>query len=192
MQSDTSSWVLLAHLLRPQGRKGELLAELLTDFPDRLVGRKGVFLMSPGSQKEARPIEILSAWLPVGKNRGRVVLQLGGIATISDAESVAGLDVVVSEEDRLPLEDESIYISDLIGCEIFDGEVLVGKVTEVNFPADPDGTRISDAAPLLVVQGTLQNEILIPFVNAFVRRMDLPGRKLVMSLPAGLVEINEG
>lgn len=192
MQSDTSSWVLLAHLLRPQGRKGELLAEMLTDFPDRLAGRKGVFLVSPGSQKEARPIEILSAWLPVGKNRGRIVLQLAGIETISDAESVAGFDVVVSEEDRLPLEDESVYISDLVGCDVFDQAVLVGTVTEVNFPAGPDGTRISDAAPLLVVQGARQNEILIPFVKAFVRQMDLPGRKLVMSLPAGLVEVNEG
>jgi len=48
MDSEISSWIVLAHLIRPQGRKGELLAELLTDFPDRFVGREDLFLAPPG------------------------------------------------------------------------------------------------------------------------------------------------
>ena len=81
MQENFSSWVVLAHLLRPQGRKGELLAELLTDFPERLAGRKGLYLAPPNASDslEPRPAEVLSTWLPVGRNRGRVVLQLAGI-----------------------------------------------------------------------------------------------------------------
>ncbi|HMG01873.1 MAG TPA: ribosome maturation factor RimM [Edaphobacter sp.] len=194
MQSDSSTWVVLARLLRPQGRRGELLAELLTDFPERLAGRQDLFLTAPGSTEDlsaARRIEITSSWLPVGKNKGRVVLHLAGIDTISQAEQVAGLDVVVSDDRRTPLEDDdSVYISDLVGCTLFDGADAVGQVSEVQFPSALDGIRVPDAAPLLVVTTGDGEEVLIPFAKAFVKSLDLPDRRIVMSLPVGLVDIN--
>ena len=192
MQENPSPWVVLAHLLRPQGRKGELLAELLTDFPERLSGRKGLYLVLPeaAADQEPRPIEVLSAWLPVGRNRGRVVLQFAGIESISSAETLAGLDLVVREDDRLPLEEGSVYVSDLVECYLFDNSVPVGVVTEVQFPIDSEGARISSAAPLLVVESEDKAEILVPFANDFIQQIDLPGRKLIMSLPAGLIDVN--
>jgi 16S rRNA processing protein RimM len=192
MQENLSSWVVVAHLLRPQGRKGEMLAELLTDFPERLAGRKGLYLSppeAPGSQ-EPRPVEVLSAWLPVGRNRGRIVLQFAGIESISAAETIAGLNLVVHEEDRIPIEEDSAYISDLVGCNLLDNSVPIGMVTDVQFPTAPDGTRLASAAPLVVVQAVDHSEILIPFVKAFIRQIDLPGRKLIMNLPAGLIDVN--
>ena len=57
MMTSSSPWIVLAHLLRPQGRKGELLAELLTDFPERFKEQKRVFLAKPdfvGEAAEAR------------------------------------------------------------------------------------------------------------------------------------------
>ncbi|HEY2038835.1 MAG TPA: ribosome maturation factor RimM [Edaphobacter sp.] len=193
MQSESSLWVVLARLIRPQGRKGELLAELFTDFPDRLVGRQGLFLVprdSVADPSTARPVAIISSWLPVGKNRGRVVLQLAGVDTISQAEEIAGLDVVVQDKDRISLEDGSVYVSDLIGCNLFDGADPVGQVTDVQFPSATDGTHLSNAAPLLTVLREDGNEVLVPFVQAFVRSLDLTDRRLVMSLPIGLIDIN--
>src|ERR1700742_4392794 len=114
MTQSTSAWIVLAHLLRPQGRKGEVLAELFTDFPERFEDQRRIFLAAPGfsgEPAEARSAEVMAFWLPVGKNEGRVVLQFAGIDTISDAESIAGLDVLVPLEDRLLLQDESVYIS---------------------------------------------------------------------------------
>ena len=193
MQPESSPWVVLARLVRPQGRKGELLAELLTDFPNQLAGRQGLFLMPRNSTTDrsaAKPVEITSAWLPVGKNKGRVVLHLAGIDDISQAEEIAGFDVVVPDSDRMPLEDGSVYISDLIGCNLFDGASAIGEVTDVQFPSTADGARLTDAAPLLEVRKEDGSEVLVPFVQAFVKTLDLSGRRLVMSLPAGLVEIN--
>ena len=193
MQSESSSWVVLARMLRPQGRKGELLAELLTDFPDRLVGRPGLLLIprsTAGDASAARRAEIVSSWLPIGKNKGRVVLRFSGVDTISQAEEIAGFDLVVQNTDRIPLEDGSVYISDLIGCNLFDNAELVGQVTDVQFPSSVDGTRIPDAAPLLAVRREDGSESLVPFVKAFVKNLDLPGRRLDMSLPAGLIDIN--
>src|ERR1700760_4317228 len=124
MTQNASAWLVLAHLLRPQGRKGELLAELSTDFPERFEDRRRVFLAAPGfdgSPADARSVEVVGFWLPVGKNEGRIVLQFAGIETISAAETIAGLDVLIPREERLPLEDESVYISELIGCTVYDG-----------------------------------------------------------------------
>jgi 16S rRNA processing protein RimM len=193
MDSDTSSWIVLAHLVRPQGRKGELLAELLTDFPDRFVGREDLFLAKPGfegSPAEARRVDVTSSWLPVGKNQGRVVLQFSGIETISDAETIAGLDLLVPRERRAQLDEESVYISDLVDCIVFDGETQVGTVIDVQFSSATDGSRLAEAAPLLVVQSDDGSEILVPFVKAFLKSLDVPAKRIVMNLPAGLADVN--
>ena len=194
MTQSTPAWIVLAHLLRPQGRKGEVLAELFTDFPERFEDQKRVFLALPGfagEEAEARPAEVVAFWLPVGKNEGRVVLQFAGIDTISDAESIAGQDVLVPREERLPLEDESVYISELIGCTVYDGSLRVGVVEDVQFAMSADGARrLDDAAPLLAVRSSEGDEILIPFAKAFLVAVDTEARRIDMTLPEGLIEVN--
>jgi 16S rRNA processing protein RimM len=194
MTQSTPAWIVLAHLLRPQGRKGEVLAELFTDFPERFEEQKRVFLAAPGfagEEAEARPAEVVAFWLPLGKNEGRVVLQFAGIDTISDAESIAGQDVLVPREERLRLDDESVYISELIGCTVFDGQLTVGVVEDVQFAMTADGgRRLDDAAPLLVVRSLEADEILLPFAKAFLVRVDTEAKRIDMTLPEGLVEVN--
>jgi 16S rRNA processing protein RimM len=194
MTQSTPAWIVLAHLLRPQGRKGEVLAELFTDFPERFEDQRRVFLAAPGfdgDEAEARSAEIVAFWLPVGKNEGRVVLRFAGIDTISDAESIAGLDVLVPREERLPLDDESVYISELVGCTVYDGPTPVGVVEDVQFAMTADGgRRLDDAAPLLAVTSPDGDEILIPFAKAFLVAVNTDAKRIEMTLPEGLVEIN--
>jgi 16S rRNA processing protein RimM len=194
MTQSTPAWIVLAHLLRPQGRKGEVLAELFTDFPERFEGERRVFLAAPGfngEEAEARSADVVAFWLPVGKNEGRVVLQFAGIDTISDAESIAGLDVLVPHEERLPLDDESVYISELVGCTVFDGPTPVGVVEDVQFAMTADGgRRLDDAAPLLAVTSPDGDEILIPFAKAFLVAVNTEAKRIEMTLPKGLVEVN--
>jgi 16S rRNA processing protein RimM len=193
MKSDSSIWVILAHLLRPQGRKGEVLADLFTDFPERFAGREELFLVPSGftgDRSIARRVDITSSWLPTGKNKGRVVLQFAGIDTISAAEAVSGFDLAIPDDRRMPLDEKSTYISDLVGCTLLDDAVPVGKISDVQFPASSEGARLAEAAPLLTVLAKDGSEILVPYVKAFVRNLDLTARRLVMSLPIGLVEVN--
>ncbi|MEO6806962.1 MAG: ribosome maturation factor RimM [Edaphobacter sp.] len=194
MTQSTSSWIVLAHLLRPQGRKGEVLAELFTDFPERFESQRRVYLAAPGFDGEAddaRAAEVIAFWLPVGKNQGRIVLHFAGTDSISDAESVAGLDVVVPREERLRLDDESVYISELIGCTVHDGASTVGVVEDVQFAMSADGARrLDEAAPLLTVRSPDGDEVLIPFAKSFLVSVDTEAKRIEMTLPAGLVEIN--
>jgi 16S rRNA processing protein RimM len=194
MTRSAPAWVVLAHLLRPQGRKGEVLAELFTDFPERFEDQRRVFLAAPGfdgEETEARSAEVVAFWLPVGKNEGRVVLQFAGIDTISDAESIAGQDVVVPREERLRLDDDSVYVSEMIGCTVYDGALPVGVVEEVQFAMTADGgRRLEDAAPLLAVRSPEGDEILIPFAKAFLVAVDTGAKRVEMTLPEGLIEVN--
>jgi 16S rRNA processing protein RimM len=194
MTQSTPSWTVLAHLLRPQGRKGEVLAELFTDFPERFEDHDRVFLAKPdfdGAESEARATEVESFWLPVGRNQGRVVFKFAGIETISDAETITNLDVIIPREERLALDNESVYISELIGCTVYDGPLPIGVVEDVQFAMTADGARrIEDAAPLLAVTSVDGDEILIPYAKAFLVSVDTEAKRIEMKLPEGLVEIN--
>ena len=188
-------WISLAHLLRPQGRKGEVLAELLTDFPEGLVGRVNLYLAREGFAGDAdaaRTCRILESWMPKGRNEGRIVLALEGVETIEAAEALAGYDLMVEAEHRVSLDDGAAYISDLVGCSVFDGERLVGVVDDVEFPTTADGRRrLEDASPLLVV--TLSGdggEAMIPFTTSFLRVIDAEAKTIHMDLPPGLLDLS--
>lgn len=198
-QNPSNQWVVLAQLLRPQGRKGEILAELLTDFPERFTPSKRVFLAPTGfsgPESAARLANVAAYWLPVGRNQGRIVLHFKGTDSIEDAERLSGLDVIVPTSERLKLEDDSNYVSDLIGCTVFDHSnsirpVSVGMVTEVLFATTTDGLRrLDEAAPLLAIQTDDGEEVLIPFVKAFILSLDPQEKRIEMSLPSGLIEVN--
>jgi 16S rRNA processing protein RimM len=194
--SDASKWVVLAHLLRPQGRKGELLAELHTDFPERFKDSRRIFLAAldfNGTSAEAKEAEVSDFWLPVGKNQGRVVLKLAGIDSISAAEGLGVLDVIVPLEERVPLDDEANYISDLVGCTVFDGTRAVGVIEDVQFATTADGLRrLEEAAPMLVVMSPEGDEVLVPFAKDFLVRVSTGERRVEMVLPVGLLDVNRG
>jgi 16S rRNA processing protein RimM len=203
MQSmdSTSQWIVLAHILRPQGRKGEVLAELYTDFPDRFVQHPSVWLATPGFDGSAalplpaagqpQAVEVAAHWLPLGKNAGRIVLHFAGVHTIEQAEKLSGKEVVVPRTERLPLDPGAAYISDLVGCTVYDGDRPLGIVDDVQFPTTPDGVRrLEDAAPLLSILSPEGDELLVPFASAYLLELNVAAQSIRMELPEGLADIN--
>ena len=197
-----SQWIVLARILRPQGRRGEVLADLSTDFPERFAQHPAVWLAPAGFADDTLPASARAAslepatidahWLPIGRNAGRIVLHFAGIDSIDKAEQLAGKEVLIPLAERMPLDPGAAYISDLVGCTVFDRDTTLGVVESVEFPTTPDGTRrLEDAAPLLSVTSDAGEEILIPFANAYLVEMDLPGKTIRMSLPDGLAELNQ-
>lgn len=171
-------WVILARLVRPQGRIGEVLADILTDFPERFAQRKRLFLVSSEISREpVREVTLERHWL----HKGRVVLKFAGVDSISDAEALRGLLVAVPVRERAELTDGSVYIGDLIGCGVFD----VNAAKPVGVVADVDRE-----AGLLEVKTPGGEEALVPFAKAYLVRMDVAGKRIEMRLPEGLLDIN--
>lgn len=192
------AFVALARLLRPQGRRGELLADLLTDFPEQLGNPAGVYLVAASAAAPAASATrtlVESQWLPTGKNAGRIVVKLAGCDSIDDAERLAHMQLMVPATERPTLDADTFYVSDLIGSTLYNDESPIGEVVDVEFATTPDGkTRLPDAAPLLCVRlpaDTPETDpILIPFVRAQLLSVDTAARRIVMQIPPGLLDPN--
>ena len=189
-----SDWVLLARVVRPQGRMGEVLCELHTDFPERFADRTAVYLQRE-SPESAEPRTLESHWLPTGRSAGRVVLKFKGVDTIKEAEALIGAEVVLPASERVPLGAGEFYISDLRGCVLVntaggDGPDELGTIADVHFATDSSGQKLQDAAPVLVVNRPNGDEVLVPFANEFLENPDLANRRIEMRLPHGLVDVN--
>ncbi len=182
-------WVSLARIRRPQGRKGEVLAEVLTDFPEKFAERRRLWLLLPqntehGTERGAAPreVELVAHWL----HKGGVVLHFAGVDSISAAEALAGMIVAIPRAERAALAEDEAYIGDLIGCALVDvargAPAPVGEIEGVDRTAGP--------VALLVVRGGAGGEILIPFARSYLRRIDLEAKRVEMALPEGLVDLN--
>lgn len=185
----SESWAWVARIRRPQGRKGEVFADLLTDFPEKFAERRDLWLLADhaGSRVQATApvaVELKGHWL----HKGGVVLHFAGIESISQAEELKGRIVAVPAAERASLGEGEAYISDLIGCAVVDlagGEpVVLGTIEDVDRTAGP--------TPLLVVRGRRAGEMLIPFAKSYLLGIDLQDRRVDMRLPRGLAELNEG
>lgn len=178
-------WVWLARIRHTQGRKGEVFADILTDFPDKFAERKRLWLLgdsAAGSAALPREVELIAHW----PHKGGIVLHFAGVDSISAAETLKGLIVGLPRSERAALAEDEVYTGDLIGCALIDvagvEPVIVGEIEGVDRTAGP--------VALLVVRGAA-GEVLIPFAKSFLRMIDLKARRVEMALPEGLVDLNK-
>jgi 16S rRNA processing protein RimM len=190
----------MARILRARGNKGEVAAEILTDFPERLTKLQQVFVGLIEGKSEPRRVALKSCWLSQN-HRGQAVFHFEGVNSISEAEKFRGLDVLLPFEQRVQLAAGQYFVSDLIGCSVFESSAsapvvasspcslaeapaLLGTVRDVQFP----GEELS-GTPLLEVD-TSDGEILIPLAEDICTKIDIVARRIDVVLPEGLRNLN--
>jgi len=174
--SDAGDWITLALVIKTQGRRGEVAVEVHSDVPDRF--QRGMKLWALGKSGDRREVVVEDLW----PHKNLLVLKCEGVETISDAEALKGAELQVPRGERAELEPGWTYLSDLIGCSVFDGEREVGKIADVTFGAGE--------APLLVVKGAAKMPYEIPFAEAYLERIDIERKQVRMRLPEGMLEVN--
>lgn len=174
-EDQSAEYVTIARVTKTQGRKGEVAAVLLTDFPERFAERKRLFLLSEDGRSR-REMELEDFW----PHKGGVVLKFRGVDSISQAEELAACEVQIPRAERAQLEEGSVYVSDLIGCTVTDGGREIGRIEDVQFGAGE--------APLLVIRGA--KEYLVPFAEAYIVNADPANKRLEMKLPEGMLELD--
>src|ERR1700689_2997926 len=148
----------LARVLKVQGRHGEVAVEPLSHVPDRF--RVGLKLLALGKDGARRELQVEELW----PHKARLVLKFVGVDSISDAEALVGSELQVPRGERAQLEPGWAYVSDLVGCLVFDHDREVGLVEDVQF-----GTG---EAPLLIVKAGVK-EHQIPYAEAYLQSVDL-------------------
>jgi len=169
-------FITLALVIKTQGRRGEVAVELHTDIPDRF--QEGMRLWALLKTGERREVEVEDLW----PHKGFLVLKFAGIETISDAETLVGAELQLPRSERAQLEPGWTYLSDLIGCTVFDGEREIGPIEDVQFGAGE--------APLLIVPGGAKLPYETPFAEAYLEKVDLERKQVRMRLPEGLLDVN--
>ena len=161
--------VTIGVVVKPQGRKGEVLVAPLSDRPQRFPSLRRVYVPAPDGA--ARAVEVTDCW----PQKGRFVLKLDGVDSIDEAERHRGVELRIGEEELEALPAGSYYHHQLKGLKVEDPEGRpLGTAADV--------LETGGEARVLVVSGA-GGELLIPLAESFIRRVDLEGGRLVAVLP---------
>ena len=190
----------MARILRPRGNKGEVVAELLTDFSERFSTLQTIYLRKNDDEPQA--VALQHCWAD-RNHPGMGIFHLSGCAHISDAEQWRGYDILLPLDERVRLPAGQYFVTDLIGCTVFElpaspaklsspacgmeeAPRVLGTVSDVFFT----GETVA-GTPILQVQ-TAAGEFLLPLAEDICSRIDVVERRIEVRLPEGLRDINRG
>ena len=169
-----SELVVIARAIKPRGLRGEIVAELLTDFPDRFEELEELIVVSPGGERTIKRLE--DYWF----QKDRVVLKLAGYDDVDSAKELVGFEFAVPESERVPLPADHFYDWELEGCTVKVGAESIGTVKSVLKTGGPE---------ILVVIDDSGKERLIPLADAIVVAVDAAGKTIVIDPPEGLLDL---
>jgi len=165
--------VAVAKIVRTRGLKGEVVAEILTDFPERFADLDVVTAVRPGGDRSELKIE--RSWF----QNGRVILKFAGYDSIESGDTLRDVEICIPESDAVQLDEGEYFDWQLAGCrvETVDG-LQLGEVREL---MRTGGTE------LLVVDGETK-EHLIPFANSICVEVDVENKLIRVDAPEGLLD----
>ncbi|WP_296647817.1 ribosome maturation factor RimM [Thiobacillus sp. 63-78] len=159
--NQSSDWVVMGRIAAPFGIKGWVKVQPYSEDPDALMDFESWRVGRDGQQRHYS----VEAVQDHGK---ALVAKLAGIDDRDTAYALRGQEISVAKSALPPPGENEFYWSDLIGLKVVNREgVELGTV---------DSLMESGANDLLVVKGT--REHLIPFVAAFVGKVDQTGRTI--------------
>lgn len=166
--------IVVARAVRTRGLKGEIVAELLTDFPARFEQVSTIFAISSA---ETKPLELENHWF----QNDRIILKFAGYDDSESAKSLVGFDFALPEAERMKLSENEYYDWELEGCSVVikDGPTL-GVVR---------GVLRTGGVELLAVEDESAHEHLVPMVESFVIKIDISRREILIDPPEGLLEL---
>lgn len=169
-----SELVVVARAVKARGLKGEIVAQLLTDFPDRFADVEELILVSPSGERTTKRLE--DYWF----QNDRVVLKMAGYDDVDAAKELIGFEFAVPESERVPLPAGHYYDWELEGCTVRVGDESIGTV---------DSVLKTGGAEILVVTDHRGKERLIPLADSIVLKVDIAGKTVVIDPPEGLLDL---
>lgn len=170
----------VGRILRPHGIRGELRVYPYTRTADELVAQcpEQIWVWSPKTEPAPMHVESLAA------HQNVVLLALAEVETREDAERLRDTFLCIRAEDRWDLQENEYYIDDLAGLELRDADTgrVLGQVIRVAEGAAHDHLEVR--IPGLV------KPAMVPFVRAFVVKVDIANGCIEARLPEGLLDLD--
>jgi 16S rRNA processing protein RimM len=175
-QESADRLVAVARAVKTRGLNGEIVADLLTDFPARFDVITRLFAVAPDGKRTV--VELESYWF----HQARVVLKLAGYDSIESASALIGHEFAVSESDRVILPEGHFY-----NWELQNFVVETVKGTPIGHVRGV--MRVGEGVEMLVVENDKKHEHLIPMVQSIVVDIDVARRRIRIDPPEGLLEL---
>ncbi len=173
-RAEAPDLISIARIARPHGIRGEVVADILTDFPARFETLEEVLAV--------RGKEIIGS-LKIEKSRfhqDRLLLKFVGYDEPNKADELRGVSLVISPDELVELPENEYFIFDLVGCEVFTlDQQIIGVVVKV---------EDFGAAPLLVVKQD-DREMMIPMTHEICPEIDTAAKRIVVNPPVGLLDL---
>ena len=169
--------VVVGRIGRAHGIRGDVAVEVRTDEPERRFLPGATLLTDP---HDAGPLVLQRARM----HSGRMLAHFEQVEDRSAAERLRGVLLFIDADPReSPPDPDEFYDREVVGLQVVDAERgLIGEVTEVVHLPGQD---------LLAVRGEAGATVLVPFVAAFVKVVDVANGRVEVDLPHGLLELGE-
>lgn len=165
-------YIEIGQIVNTNGLKGVVKVNPFTDDIGKFEDLKYVYIQLKNELKKVK-IE------QVRYNKNQVLLKLEGIDSIEEAEKYRNFYLKTEKESQEDLGEDTYYIVDLIGIDVYsDKNEYLGKIEDV-FP-----TGSND---VYVVKDNLGKQILIPAIADVVKEVDLKNKKMIINLIPGLI-----
>jgi len=153
--------MIIAKILKPQGIKGEVKAELYIEDLKNFKNIKSVYI--EGAQFTIRNYSFRDGFLYLGFNE---------VTSRNDAENLRDKKISVEKDELLPLDEGKYYVDDLIGCKIIDEDRNeIGKIRDISNYGATDILTIRDGS----------EEILCPFLNDVFVSVNIKDKVIIVN-----------
>lgn len=176
MSEVADDYVVVARILRPRGLRGEVVAEILTDFPERFDNTRELTLLDAEGHA-GKTLELENHWF----QKNRVILKFKNHDSIEAVEDLAPADLAIPEAECVALEDDEFYEWQLVGCaaETIDGR-MIGRVAEILH---------TGGVPVLIIFDEQQREHLVPMAREICVEIDVANKMIRVDPPDNLLDL---
>jgi 16S rRNA processing protein RimM len=173
-------FLVVGHINKPHGTKGELFVWPLTDHPESVYAPGVTVFLGDEQGNEPDPASPRSEIRTVRPFRNGWLVTLEGIRDRNASEQLRGRYLLMPIEELAPLAEGQVFYHQLLGMEVVTKQgTRLGEIAEV-YELRP--------ATLLEVRGP-SGEIMIPFLSHIVVEVDREARRMVIDPPEGLLDL---
>ena len=173
--SDRDDLIVVAQIVKVRGLRGEVVADLLTDFPERFAALTSLIAVAPDGQ--TRSLQIEEQWF----HGNRLVLKFVGFDRIEEAKELVGCHLAIPAADRVQLPQATFYEWELIGARVVTvAGAPVGVVQNI---------MRTGGVELLSVLDDAGRDRLVPMAADIVVEIDKDQKLIRIDPPEGLLDL---
>ena len=164
-------------IVNTQGLQGEMRVLSVTDFAEERFKKGNTLALFDKKDQFVMDVEIAS----YRKVKNFDIIKFKGMYHINDIEKFRDFTLKVREEDLTDLEDGEFYYHEIIGLEVYEDDVLLGRIKEILQPGAND---------VWVVKRKGKRDLLLPYIPPVVLGIDIEQGRVDVEIPEGLDDEN--